>query len=139
MFAFFFQNIFFMKNFVKKKCFLSQFIADRYKQIVIVSIIVIAVLITAIVAKYFMWNKTKYTEEHKKLVELARVHQKHELEIKVSNIQLEGVTGEGSFGIVYKGFVKSMNCPVAVKMLKSKYLKLDMATFSSLFFDIAII
>lgn len=78
-----------------------------------------------------MCNTSKYAQEHDKLVELARAHQKHPLEIKASNVQLEGVTGEGSFGIVYKGSVKTMDYPVAVKMLKSKF---DMTKFTSFFF-----
>lgn len=49
---------------------------------------------------------------------LIQSHDKDDMEIEPANVELFEVIGEGAFGIVRKGVLKSTNKSIAVKMLK---------------------
>lgn len=58
-----------------------------------------------------------YTKEAQ-LRDLAEVHKTHSMEIDVENLDLFDLLGEGEFGTVRRGILKTTNNAVAVKMLK---------------------
>lgn len=66
--------------------------------------------------KYLQHNVV-YTKELQ-LRELADAHNKDSMEISLADLELYDVLGEGAFGVVRRGILKSIDRPVAVKMLK---------------------
>lgn len=52
------------------------------------------------------------------LHKMIQSHNKDEMEIEPANVDLHELLGEGAFGIVRKGVLKSTNKEIAVKMLK---------------------
>lgn len=70
-----------------------------------------------IVKKY---RKRQHLGMNKEIIlrEMARSHNKDPMEVVASDIEIQGVLGEGAFGIVKKGILKPFNKHVAVKMLK---------------------
>lgn len=58
-----------------------------------------------------------YTKETQ-LQDLAEAHNNHIMEIDIDNLDLFDSLGEGEFGTVRRGILKTTNTAVAVKMLK---------------------
>lgn len=63
-------------------------------------------------------HKKEFFTEEIALREKIRSHIKDGMEIKPCNVALYEEIGEGAFGIVRKGVLKSTNQSIAVKMLK---------------------
>lgn len=69
-------------------------------------------------------HKTKIFSKEIYLRKMIQSHDKDDMEIDPANVELFEVIGEGAFGIVRKGVLKSANKSIAVKMLKGfKYLE----------------
>lgn len=56
-----------------------------------------------------------------KLRRMLRAHNKDSMEVNPTDVEIQGVIGEGAFGIVNKGILKPFNKPVAVKKLKGSF------------------
>lgn len=90
---------------------------ENYKRILLVCTILAAIL--AVVLLWFnIRMRRRPVKDHVPLYDTARSHTRHPLEIKANSIKLQGIIGEGAFGVVHKGYLKSLNQYVAVKMLK---------------------
>lgn len=63
-------------------------------------------------------HKKEIFSKEMHLRKLIHSHNKDEMEIEPTNVELYEILGEGAFGIVRKGFLKTTNEAIAVKMLK---------------------
>lgn len=64
-------------------------------------------------------HKKEIDSKEMELQKLIQSHSKDEMEIETTNVELYETLGEGAFGIVRRGFLKTANKAIAVKMLKS--------------------
>lgn len=55
---------------------------------------------------------------------MAKTYNKDSMEVNANDIEIHGILGEGAFGIVKKGILKSHNKAVAVKMLKGTFIQM---------------
>lgn len=87
-----------------------------------------------IVLSLVWWNARahpKAVKDHMQLYDIARTHSRHPLEIKANSIELQDVIGEGAFGVVHKGYLKSSHQYVAVKMLRGKLFSIKIIAEST--------
>lgn len=104
----------------------------QYKRILIViGILSPFVVLLTVSFIYVVIQNRRNRLRHKKeifskemdLRKLIHAHNKDEMEIDPTNVELYELLGEGAFGIVRKGILKLTNKAIAVKMLKGKKLK----------------
>lgn len=100
---------------------------DRHQALIRIAKFVIPILVFFIILLITLNVKyrPKLTAKEIILRQRARAHNKDSMEVMLTDIEIQGVIGEGAFGIVNKGILKPHNKPVAVKMLKGEYSFLD--------------
>lgn len=91
--------------------------------VILLSVLFIFVLIQN--RRNRMRHKKEIFSKEMHLRKLIHSHNKDELEIEPTNVELYEILGEGAFGIVRKGFLKTTNKAIAVKMLKGIENRID--------------
>lgn len=89
----------------------------RIVKFVIPVLVLFIILLIALNVKYH----PKLSAKEIFLRRMARAHKKDSMEVIPTDVEIQGVIGEGAFGIVKKGILKPFNQPVAVKMLKGDF------------------
>lgn len=95
---------------------------DRYQALIRIVKFVIPILVFIIILLITLNVKyrPKLTAKEIILRKMAQAHTKDSMEVIPTDVEIQGVIGEGAFGIVKKGILKPYNKPVAVKMLKGE-------------------
>lgn len=107
----------------------------QYKRILILIAILSPFIVLLSIAFIFVLilnrrNRLRHKKEifskEMHLRKLIHSHNKDEMEIEPTHVELYEVLGEGAFGIVRKGFLKPTNKAIAVKMLKGIENRLEL-------------
>lgn len=98
-------------------------LTDRYQAVIRIAKFVIPVLMLFIIFLITLNFKYRPKLSAKEIIlrKMARSHNKDSMEVIPTDVEIQGVIGEGEFGIVKKGILKPFNKPVAVKMLKGDF------------------